>query len=101
MFPAPQVQEMAFGCLVNQPKHKEGFVPINEISALAKECGVVDDLGHPIDPGVLPVTGFARYNGEKWHLRIESPVYHNVGGTAQWACRWVFSLAAGGADPNR
>lgn len=90
-----------YGAVVSTPKHHEGYCAIEQIGALAKGLHVADESGNALNPGMLPFVGNARFEGERWQLRIEPPAMHNVNGTPTWACRWIFALAAGGADQNR
>lgn len=101
MFATQPHTEFEFGGVVNEPKHKEGICAIDQIATLAKAAGVADDMGHPLSPGALPFVGNARYEGERWQLRIEPPAVHVIAGTPTWGCHWVFTLGAGGVDQAR
>lgn len=90
-----------FGCEVDTPKHKEGFVETAKIPELIDACGVTDERGEPIKSPSIPFTGFARRDGEPWHLRIEPAAPAPIGGGLVMAHRWTFALAAGGTDQAR
>jgi len=94
--PAPD-----FGLYLDKPKEKAGVCTTADVQRLASQCGVVDENGSPLTVSSLPFTGFARDNGQKWHLRIEPLAAHQVGANFVTGHHWVFSLAAGGDDQMR